>query len=211
VVSYRGQVLSGAICDEHANAVARERLGLRDRARNLGTTKIGRALTDPSTKPRFQHIAEPEYHQITDDPGESSFSPFIANGFSARRRRSMSRSRRSGHRGRIAIHDDIDLDLVMIPDIADRAGVTFEPAEAPIPDITLLPRDHQGGEDVGLHNTSDGDPLEVKIVDAIEVLDSHAIPVETGEEKADQLLKEHGESIAPAALRAAIRERREIA
>ena len=50
-VSYRGQVLRGAICEEHGNAVARERLGIQDPRVSLGSAKIGRALTDPSTKP----------------------------------------------------------------------------------------------------------------------------------------------------------------
>ena len=55
------------------------------------------------------------------------------------------------------------------------------------------------------------DPIRVKIVDAIKVLDQYAIPLEVGEMKAYQLLKEHGESIVSTTLRAAIKERRQIA
>jgi hypothetical protein len=96
-VSYRGQVLRGDICEEHANAVVRERLGLQDHRWNLTATKIGRALTDANTKPRFQRIAEPEYQEAAGTTGQSSIPLSLTNGFSALRRRSMSPSRRSGH------------------------------------------------------------------------------------------------------------------
>jgi hypothetical protein len=95
-VSYRGQVLRGDICEEHANAVARERLGLQDNHGNLIATKIGRALTDPNTKPHFQRIAGPEF-QDAGNTGRFSSSRSLADGFSARRRRSMSPSRHSGY------------------------------------------------------------------------------------------------------------------
>jgi hypothetical protein len=93
-VSHRGQVLRGAICEQHANAVARERLGLQDHRWNLTATKIGRALTDPNTKPRFQRIAELEDQEVAGNTGQWSSAVSLANGFSARRRRSMSPSRR---------------------------------------------------------------------------------------------------------------------
>lgn len=121
-VSYRGQVLRGAICEEHANAVARERLGLQDHRWNLTATKIGRALTDPNTKPRFQRIAEPEYQEVAGNTGQSSSRLSLANGFSASRRRSMTRSRRSGYRAGRAIRDDFDHDLVLIRELLTEAG-----------------------------------------------------------------------------------------
>jgi hypothetical protein len=93
-VSYRGQALTGAICEEHGNAVARERLGLQDHLRDLAPTKIGRALTDRYAKPRFQRIRESEHQEIAADVSRSGFE-FSSNGFSTRRRRSTSRSRRT--------------------------------------------------------------------------------------------------------------------
>jgi hypothetical protein len=113
-VSYRGQVLRGDVCEEHANAVARERLGLQDHRWNLTATKIGRALTDPNTNPRFQRIAEPEYEELAGNIGQSSSALSLANGFSARRRRSTSPSRRSGYPVGKAKRDDFDHDLVLI-------------------------------------------------------------------------------------------------
>ena len=95
-VSYRGQTLTGAICEEHGNVVARERLGLRDGRRNLGMTKIRRALTDPNSNPRFQLILDLEPLEVV---GEGSVSPSFDSGFSTRRLRSMSRARRSRYRG----------------------------------------------------------------------------------------------------------------
>jgi hypothetical protein len=81
VVSYRGDVITGAICEEHGNAVARERLRLQDGRRTVGApfatlnspeqsekaAKIERALTDPNTKPKFERIREPEPHEIARD------------------------------------------------------------------------------------------------------------------------------------------------
>jgi hypothetical protein len=93
-VSYRGQALTGAICEEHGNAVARERLGLQDHLRDLAPTKIGRALTDRYAKPRFQRIREPEHQDMAADVSRSGFE-LSSNGFSTRRRRSTSRSRRT--------------------------------------------------------------------------------------------------------------------
>jgi hypothetical protein len=83
-VSYRGEVITGAICEEHGNAAARERLshqGLQDGRRNLGPSfdqvkgtdpsekaaKIRRALTDPSVKPQVEKIREPERREIARD------------------------------------------------------------------------------------------------------------------------------------------------
>jgi hypothetical protein len=57
----------------------------------------------------------------------------------------------------------------------------------------------------------EGDPSRVKIIHAINALDKYAIPLEIGERGADRLLRQHGESIVRAALRAAIKERRAIA
>lgn len=79
-VSFRGEVLTGAICEEHGDAVARERLHLQDGRRTLGqpfdqikgtdleeAAKIRPALTDPNTKPKFERIREPEPHEIARD------------------------------------------------------------------------------------------------------------------------------------------------
>jgi hypothetical protein len=80
VVPYRGEVITGAICEEHGNAVARERLRLQDGRRTLGPSfdrvedtdlekaaKIGPALMDPTVKPQFERIREPETHEIARD------------------------------------------------------------------------------------------------------------------------------------------------
>lgn len=213
-VSYRGQVLRGAICEEHGNAVARERLGLHDGRRNLGNTKIGRALTDPNTTPYFRRIAEPEHQEIAPEPRRSRFDLSSENRFSPRRRRSMSRSRYSGSRGSNGKRDSvggdaIDIELVMVPDTAHQSSATHAASEVHIPDTSLI-IDPEMGNGGSLHYTPEGDPSRVKIADAIEVLDKYAVPLETGEKKADQLLKQHGESILRTALRAAIKERRAL-
>jgi hypothetical protein len=216
-VSYRGQVLRGAICQEHGNAVARERLGLHDDGhRNLGNTKIGRALTDPKTTPYFRRIAEPEHQEIAaPETGRSRFDFSSENRFSPRRRRAMSRSKYFLSRGSSGKRDDvgqdaIDSELVMVPDTAHQSRATHETGEMRATPDTSLMIDPQIGNGSSLQYTAEADPSRVKIADTIKVLDKYAIPLETGEKKADQLLRQHGESIVRTALRAAIKERRAL-
>jgi hypothetical protein len=219
-VSYRGQVLRGAICEEHGNAVARERLGIQDRPGSLGGTKIGRALTDPLTKPHFQRIREREHQEIVCDTTGLSSKRAFENGFSTHRRRSMSRWRRSrlrGSEGQPAGVDPagvdpagVDIALVMVPETVHQGPAALKPDNERIPDSFLIIDGH-GGADGGLGRAAEDDPIRVKIVDAIKVLDKYAVPLKIGEKKADQLLKQHGETIVRSTLRAAIKERRQFA
>jgi hypothetical protein len=208
-VSYRGQVLRGAICEEHGNAVARERLGIHDPRVSLGSTKIGRALTDPSTKPQFRRIREWEHQGIVGDARGFTSERSSENGFSAHRRRSMSPWRHSRLRGSGGPPYGADVELAVIPATVQQAPAALEPDHVHVPDSLLITDDHRG-DVVELPQTTVDDPIRVKIVDAIKVLDKYAIPLEVGEMKADQLLKEHGESIVRSTLRAAIKERRQI-
>ena len=207
-VSYRGQVLRGAICEEHGNAVARERLGIQDRRGSLGTTKIGRALTDPSTKPQFRRIREWERQGLDGDTRGLTSERSSENGFSAHRRRSMSRWRHSRLRGGVGQPYGADVELAVIPVHQDPAAL--KPDNVHVPDSLLITDDYRG-DVVGLPHASVDDPIRVKIVDAIKLLDQYAVPLEVGEMKVDQLLKERGESIVRTTLRAAIKERRQIA
>ncbi len=209
-VSYRGQTLTGAICEEHGNVVARERLGLRDRRQNLGMTKIGRALTDPNSKPRFQLIWDSEPLEIVGDTPEASVNPSSGIGFSSRRLRSMSRTRHSRYRRRRGQPDNVDVELIRVADTAEQGHAAVDHSQTLIPSITPLISEQQSSEDGRLHHTED-DLSRVKIINAINALDKYAIPLEIGERGADQLLRQHGESIVRAALRAAIKERRAIA
>ena len=208
VVSYRGQVLTGAICEEHGDVVARERLGLQDRS--LGMSKIGRALTDPNTKPRFRLILDLEHLEVVGDTREASVKPSSGSGFSTRRLRSMSRARRSGSRGSRGMPDNVDVELIRFADTADQDSTAVIHSQTSIPSISPLISDQQSGAVGRLHDT-ESDLSRVKIISAIEALDKYAIPLETGEKRADQLLRQHGESIVRTALRAAIKERRAIA
>ena len=97
----------------------------------------------------------------------------------------------------------------MIPATVQQAPAALEPDHVHVPDSLLITDDHRG-DVVELPQTTVDDPIRVKIVDAIKVLDKYTIPLEVGEMKADQLLKEHGESIVRSTLRAAIKERRQI-
>jgi hypothetical protein len=208
-VSYRGQFLTGAICEEHGNAVARERLGMEERRGSLGSTKISRALTDPISKPLFQRIREGEQQELVGDTRGWTSERSPESGFSTRRRRSMIRWRHSRLRGGASQPESADFDPVVIPAAVTQAPSALPPDNVHVPD-SLLITDGHGGDNGGIHTTED-DPIRVKIVDAIKMLDRYAVPLEVGEKKADQLLKEYGESIVRTALRAAIKERRQIA
>jgi hypothetical protein len=142
-VSYRGQVVSGAICEEHGNAVVRERLGLHDGRESLGLTKIGRALTDPNTTPYFRRITEPEHQEIARETRRSRFDLSSENRFSPRRRRSMSRLRYSRSRGSNGKRDGvgrdaIDIEPFMVSEIARESRETHEPGKVRIPDTSLI-------------------------------------------------------------------------
>jgi hypothetical protein len=210
VVLYRGQVLRGAICEEHGNAVARQRLGIQDRSGSLGSTKIGRALTDPLTKPHFQRIRELEHHEFVGDTIGLSSQRSLGNGFSTQRRRSMSRWRHRRLRGSGGQPAGIDIEPVIVPDTVHQGLAVLEPDDVRIPDSFLIITGH-GGEEGSLDQRTDDDPIRVKIVDAIKALDKYAVPLTVGEKRADQLLKQHGESIVRSTLRAAIKERRQVA
>jgi hypothetical protein len=98
----------------------------------------------------------------------------------------------------------------MVPDTAHQSRATHETGEMrATPDPSLM-IDPQIGNGSSLQYTAEADPSRVKIADTIKVLDKYAIPLETGEKKADQLLRQHGESIVRTALRAAIKERRAL-
>ena len=208
-VSYRGQVLRGAICAEHASAVARERLGIQDRRGSLDTTKLGRALTDPITKPHFQCITESEGGEIVGHTRGLFSERSFENGFTIRRRRAMSRSRRSRLRGNSNQPDGTDFEPVVIPATAYQGPAGLVPENGPERDALLIT--DRGADDEVLHQATEDDPVRVKIADAINMLEKYAVPVEVGEKKADQLLKQHGESVVRMTLRAAIKERRQIA
>jgi hypothetical protein len=153
-VSYRGQVLTGAICEEHGNVVARERLGLRGRRRNLGTTKIGRALTDPNTKPRFQLILDSEHLEIVGDTRTTSLNPSSESGFSTRRLRAMSRSRHHGYRDSTGKPDNVDVELIMVADTAEQGRAAVDDSQTSIPSITPLISEQQSSEDERLYHTA---------------------------------------------------------
>jgi hypothetical protein len=138
-VSYRGRVLTGAICEEHGKALARERLGIQESRLSLGPSKIGLALIDPHTTPHFQRIGESERQEIIPDTGRPGFDRSSENGFSFRRRRSMSRWRYSGSRRRRGTRAGLDIELVMIPDIAHPGGPELEPDNVRISDTSLVP------------------------------------------------------------------------
>jgi hypothetical protein len=103
----------------------------------------------------------------------------------------------------------VDIEPVIVPDTVHQGPAVLEPDAMRIPDSFLIIGGH-GGEG-SLDQRTEDDPIRVKIVDAIKVLDKYAVPLTVGEKRADQLLKQHGEFIVRSTLRAAIKERRQVA
>ena len=120
----------------------------------------------------------------------------------------MSRWRHSRLRGSGGQPDSADFELVVIPAADHQGPAAPAPDNVHVLDSLLISNGHRG-DDGGRDHTTEEDPIRVKIVDAIKVLDKYAVPLQVGEKKADQLLKQHGESIMRTTLRAAIKERRQ--
>jgi len=197
------------VCAEHASAVARERLDIQDRRESLDTTKLGRALTDPITKPHFQCIIESEDGEIIGHTRGLISERSFENRFTTRRRRSMSRWRHSRLRGSSNRPDGTDFESIVIPATAYQGPAELVPDHVQVHDPLLIA--DRGADNGGFHHKTEDDPVRVRIADAINMLDKYPVPVQVGEKKADQLLKQHGESVVRMTLRAAIKERREIA
>jgi hypothetical protein len=122
----------------------------------------------------------------------------------------MSRWRHSRLRGSDGQPGGTDIEPAVIPATIHQGPAALKPDNVHVLDSLLITDGHRG-DVVGLHHTTVDDPIRVRIVDAIKVLDKYAVPLEVGEMKAGQLLKQHGESIVRTTLRAAIKERRQIA
>jgi hypothetical protein len=114
-------------------------------------TKVGRALTDPNSKPRFQLILNSEPREIVGGT-RASVNPSSGSGFSTRRLRSMSRSRHSGYRGRLGQPDNLDVELIRVADTGEQGGAAVDHSQAEIPSITALISEQQNSDDGRLDN-----------------------------------------------------------
>jgi hypothetical protein len=113
-----------------------------------------------------------------------------------------------GARGTSGKRDDVDIELILTrdPDHPDRLRI--KPGKSRLPDIISVLINRDVDDDGHLSFTTAGDPFRALVGDAHQVLELLNIPVETGERKAAEIIKAHGQAVVRAALRVAIKERK---
>jgi hypothetical protein len=115
-----------------------------------------------------------------------------------------------GARGSSGKRDDVDVELFMERDKANRDRFTLNPGKLRLPDVDSMSIERHIGDDGRLHHDTARDPWRIKIAEAIAALDRHNIPPETGMIKAGELLKAKDETVNRDALRVAVKERRHL-
>jgi hypothetical protein len=113
-----------------------------------------------------------------------------------------------GARGTSGKRDDVDIELILTrdPDRPDRLHI--KPGKSRLPDIISVLINRDVDDDGHLSFTTAGDPFRALVGDAHQVLELLNIPVETGERKAAEIIKANGQAVVRAALRVAIKERK---
>jgi hypothetical protein len=110
-------------------------------------------------------------------------------GLTAIRTENTGKDTTQGARGSSGKKDDVDVELLMAPDLAHPGRVSLKPGKIRLPYIDSIILDQQVDEDSRIYYDSASDPFRAKVVDAIAALDRHAIPVDLGERKAAVALK----------------------
>jgi AAA domain len=113
-----------------------------------------------------------------------------------------------GARGTSGKRDDVDVELILTRDTDHPDRLRIRPGKSRLPDITSVLINRDTDEDGHLTFTTAGDPFRALVGDAHEVLKLLNIPMETGERKAAETIKASGQAVVRAALRVAIKERK---
>jgi AAA domain len=114
-----------------------------------------------------------------------------------------------GARGTSGKRDDVDVELILTRDAHDPDQLRIKPGKVRLPGITQVLINRKVDEDGHLTFTTAGDPFRAHVGHAHRLLDRLSVPVEAGERKAAETIKAHGGTVVRAALRAAIRERKD--
>jgi len=113
-----------------------------------------------------------------------------------------------GARGTSGKRDDVDVELILVADAEKPNRLRLRPGKVRLPGVQSVLINREIDDDGRLTFTTAGDPFRALVADAHQLLDNLAIPVEAGERKAADAIKTSGHKVVRAALRAAIRERR---
>lgn len=115
-----------------------------------------------------------------------------------------------GARGTSGKRDDVDVELIVIPDV-DRPGLMhIRPGKVRLPGIEPVRIQRDTDDDTGLLTfTTAGDPFRAKVTEAVALLAGLEVPPSAGERPAADALKSTGRKFARNVIRAAVKERRD--
>jgi len=113
-----------------------------------------------------------------------------------------------GARGTSGKRDDVDIELILTRDADHPDRLRIKPGKSRLPDIISVLINRDVDDDGHLSFTTAGDPFRALVGDAHRVLELLNIAVETGERKAAETIKASGQNVVRAALRVAIKERK---
>jgi hypothetical protein len=113
-----------------------------------------------------------------------------------------------GARGTSGKRDDVDVELILTRDTDHPDRLRIKPGKTRLPDIASVLINRDTDDDGHLSFTTAGDPFRALVGDAHQALVRLDIPIGTGERKAAATIKANGLTIVRAALRVAIKERK---
>lgn len=116
-----------------------------------------------------------------------------------------------GARGTSGKRDDVDLELILTRDAETSNRLRITPGKARIPDARQLLLTRDEDEHGRLTYASAGDPFRALVLDAWRALDDLGADQDASERTAWQMLTTAGRKIPRAAVRAAVKERKECA
>lgn len=115
-----------------------------------------------------------------------------------------------GARGTSGKRDDVDVELIIIPD-AERPGrFRITPGKTRLPGIEPVLMQRTVDDETGLLTfTTAGDPFRHAVIEAIDLLEALEVPLDDGERKVVEAIKKAGRKVPRTVLRVAIKERRD--
>lgn len=114
-----------------------------------------------------------------------------------------------GARGTSGKRDDVDVELVLTADAEHPERLRIRPGKARVTGIQPVVVNRVIDDDGRLTYSTAGDPFRVAVADAHRALDDLQVPTDAGERKAAEAVKAAGRKVVRAALRVAVKERRD--
>jgi energy-coupling factor transporter ATP-binding protein EcfA2 len=113
-----------------------------------------------------------------------------------------------GARGTSGKRDDVDVELLVSLDAGHPGRMRIRPGKVRLGGVRPVILDREVDDDGRLTFTSRGDPFRVQVEDAHRLLRALDVPLDAGQRKAAEAIRESGHAVAREPLRTAIRERK---